>query len=94
MGENVKHTPGLKRATAERQPLEWQIEELIGYVMRYGGMCRDCADMDGVCQSGQPCDTEQRRAVIKHTISALAYGIKHGFIANPFAVPNQPEARP
>lgn len=62
-------------------------DDLIGYVLRYGGMCRDCADMDGVCQSGQPCDTEQRRAVIKHTIAALAYGIKHGFIANPFASP-------
>jgi len=62
-------------------------DELIGYVLRYGGMCRDCADMDGVCQSGQPCDTEQRRAVVKHTISALAYGIKHGFIASPFPAP-------
>lgn len=59
-------------------------EDLIGYVLRYGGMSRDCADLDGVCQSGQPCDTDQRRAVVKHTISALAYGIDHGFIANPF----------
>ena len=59
-------------------------EALIGYVMRYGGMCRDCADMDGVCQSGMPCDTDQRRAVIRHTIAALAYGINNGFIASPF----------
>jgi hypothetical protein len=62
-------------------------DDLIGYVQRYGGMCRDCADMDGVCQNGQPCDTAQRRAVIKHTIAALTYGIKHGFVANPFTSP-------
>lgn len=62
-------------------------DDLIGYVLRYGGMCRDCADMDGVCQSGQPCDNDQRRAVVKHTIAALAYGIKYGFIANPFTSP-------
>jgi len=62
-------------------------DDLVGYVLRYGGMCRDCADMDGVCQSGQPCDTDQRRAVVKHTVAALAYGIKHGFIANPFTSP-------
>lgn len=65
-------------------PEEAASDDVIGYVLRYGGMCRDCADMDGVCQSGQPCDTDQRRAVVKHTISALAYGIEHGFIANPF----------
>lgn len=59
-------------------------EALIGYVMRYGGMCRDCADMDGVCASGMPCDTDQRRAVIRHTIAALTYGINNGFITSPF----------
>ncbi|WP_421580864.1 Lar family restriction alleviation protein [Shinella sp. M31] len=68
-------------------PNEPAPDDLVGYVLRYGGRCRDCADMDGVCQSGQPCDTEQRRAVVKHTIKALAYGIKHGFIENPFIQP-------
>ena len=65
-------------------PVEPVQDDIVGYVMRYGGMCRDCADMNGVCQSGQPCDTDQRRAVVRHTISALAYGIKNGFIASPF----------
>lgn len=60
-------------------------EAAVKYVMRYGGMCRDCADMDGVCSSGMPCDTEQRKAVVRHTLAALTYGIKHGFINNPFA---------
>lgn len=61
-------------------------EELIGYVSRYGGMCRDCADENGVCpHSGAPCDTDQRRAVIRHTIAALRYGIEHRFIPNIFA---------
>lgn len=103
MADTVKHAPTnlldevdhiLGRALEERLSSEGHAtEDLIGYVMRYGGMCRDCADLDGVCQSGQPCDTDQRRAVVEHTISALAYGIKNGFIANPFAVPSQPEGR-
>lgn len=61
------------------------MSDVVGYVMRYGGMCRDCADADGVCPTtGMPCDTGQRKAVIEHTIKALEYGIKHGFIENPF----------
>ncbi|MEK1908196.1 MAG: hypothetical protein AAAB13_20680 [Pseudomonas sp.] len=60
-------------------------EEIVGYVSRYGGMCRDCADEFGVCpHSGVPCDTDQRRAVIRKTIEALRYGIKHNFIPNIF----------
>lgn len=61
-------------------------DEIIGYVSRYGGMCRDCADENGVCpHSGAPCDSGQRRAVIAGTIAALQYGIEYGFIPNIFA---------
>lgn len=68
--------------------------DLINYVGRYGGFCRDCADNDGACPlSGMPCDPKQQTAVIKHTIEALKYGIEHGFIKSPFAVkvPDVPE---
>lgn len=68
--------------------------ELINYVGRYGGFCRDCADNLGTCPlSGMPCDPKQQTAVIKHTIEALKYGIEHGFIESPFAVkvPDVPE---
>ena len=61
------------------------MDDVIGYVMRYGGMCRDCADADGVCPTtGMPCATDQCRATIEHTLKALEYGIKHRFIENPF----------
>lgn len=61
------------------------------YVVRYGGRCRDCADEDGVCPSkGTPCDPTVERAVISKTISALKYGIDHGFIENPFALDATP----
>lgn len=26
-------------------------KEVVGYIARYGGRCRDCADRDGVCPS-------------------------------------------
>ena len=55
--------------------------ELITYAVRYGGMCRDCADMvDGVCEhKGTPCDTKVFRAAIAHALAAWDYGGKHGF---------------
>lgn len=55
------------------------------YVLRYGGMCRDCADENGVCpNSGIVCDSEQRRKMVRHALEALEYGSKHGFIKLPF----------
>ena len=60
-------------------------EEVVGYVSRFGGMCRDCADENGVCpHSGAPCDNDQRRVMIAGTIEALRYGIEHKFIPNIF----------
>lgn len=63
--------------------------DIEGYVSRYGGRCRDCADAikRGVCDhSGGPCDPNVERAVIRKTIEAIDYGLKHGFIENPFEV--------
>jgi hypothetical protein len=69
-------------------------EEIIEYVSRFGGKCRDCADENGVCpHSGAPCDTDQRRVIIAKTIEALRYGIEHRFIPNIFAVRPSPETR-
>lgn len=59
--------------------------DVVNYIIRYGGSCRDCADNDGVCDDGTPCDPKTFGAVIKRTLKALEYGIKHGFVQNPFA---------
>jgi hypothetical protein len=60
----------------------------IDYALRYGGMCRDCADSSvrGICDnSGMPCDPRVCEKVIRHALGAWRYGIKHGFIDNPLA---------
>lgn len=55
-------------------------DEIVDYIARYGGACRDCADEDGVCpHSGLPC--ADRDKAIRHVLSALNYGIVHGFIS-------------
>jgi hypothetical protein len=56
----------------------------IDYALRYGGMCRDCADtrVRGICDnSGMPCDSEVCRKVITHALGAWRYGLKHGYLA-------------
>ncbi|MGK8640357.1 hypothetical protein ACRS7F_13375 [Brucella anthropi] len=66
--------------------------QIIDYVMRYGGRCRDCADEDGICPTnGTPCEPKVKRAVIEHTLKSLEYGLSHGFIENPFSIP-KPDA--
>lgn len=60
----------------------------IDYALRYGGMCRDCADtrVRGICDnSGMPCDPAVCRKVIAHALGAWHYGIKHGFVHNPLS---------
>lgn len=53
--------------------------EIVSYVARYGGMCRDCADENGICpNSGLACASNKG---IEHVLSALDYGLKHGYIA-------------
>ena len=55
-------------------------EELAAYVVRYGGRCRDCADHDGVCPGGLPCDPSQARDAVLHVVQALNYGFAHGYL--------------
>ena len=58
--------------------------DVVGYVARWGGNCRDCADENGVCpNSGLPCGGA--RKAIEHVIKALQYGVQHGYISNPLA---------
>lgn len=53
----------------------------VDYVSRYGGMCRDCADEDGICPtSGLPCAGAERQKAIRHVIEAVNYGLKHGYL--------------
>lgn len=56
-------------------------EAMVDYVLRYGGRCRDCADEFGICpSSGLPCDVGKAKQAIHHTLEAIAYGTKHGYI--------------
>jgi hypothetical protein len=56
-------------------------DETVRYIGRYGGMCRDCADEDGVCPgSGLPCDGNACDRAIRHVIDALNYGHKHAYL--------------
>jgi hypothetical protein len=65
-------------------------EEHVTYVQRYGGRCRDCADENGVCpNSGLPCGGSEK--AIRFVLRALAYGIEHKYLSNPFSV-TQPAA--
>ena len=58
-------------------------KSVVNYVLRYGGMCRNCADEDGVCpSSGLPCENADK--AVEHVLSALNYGINHGYIKSPF----------
>lgn len=76
------------RGTYEAKQVSENTEDkaAINYALRYGGMCRDCADtrVPGICDtSGMPCDPSVCEKVIRHALGAWRYGIKHGFIANP-----------
>lgn len=54
-------------------------KEVVSYVSRYGGRCRDCGDNDGVCPgSGLPCGSADK--AIRHVLEAINYGVKHGYI--------------
>lgn len=57
------------------------LDEQIDYAMQYGGRCRDCADNFGVCPgSGLPCEPKDARRAIRHVLTAIAYGTKHGYL--------------
>lgn len=65
----------------------------VNYVLRYGGRCRECADRDGVCETGLPCSVDDAAKVIRHIIGALNYGRSHGFLpASPPAPAGEPVA--
>lgn len=56
-------------------------DKIVSYVLRYGGLCRECADRDGICSSGLPCDPGYARRVVRHVIDAVNYGLAHKYIA-------------
>ena len=60
-------------------PREVVDDQTVNYVLRYGGMCRDCADQDGICPtSGLPCAGPEK--AVRHMLKALRYGIENGFL--------------
>ncbi len=70
----------MERLLAEHKtPRTYNTPEIIDYVVRYHGGCRDCADEDGVCpRDGIACG--RRRKAAEFVLEALSYGLKHGFI--------------
>lgn len=81
-------------ALRSSQPDDWRgieaSDEVINYVARYGGMCRDCADEDGVCpNSGLPCRGSDK--AIRHVINALNYGFWHGYLKQSPPLASLPE---
>lgn len=69
-------------------------DETVSYILRYGGRCRECADNPSqICViGGLPCNVDAARKVIRHTITALNYGIEHGFLAIGVPSPSISEA--
>lgn len=54
-------------------------KEVVDYIARYGGKCRDCADDGPVCpNSGMPCGGREK--AIRFVLGAYNYGVKHGFL--------------
>ncbi len=53
--------------------------DVIRYIIRYGGNCRDCADHDSICPtSGLPCGDSAK--AITHVLNAINYGTRHGYL--------------
>lgn len=85
--ENTRPTP-VAPVSPDATGTVQTFNQIIDYVMRYGGRCSDCADEDGICPTnGTPCEPKVKRAVIEHTLKSLEYGLSHGFIENPFSLP-------
>lgn len=58
-------------------------EKHIDFIKQYGGLCRDCADENGICPyNGLPC--EDRDKPIRYVLNALTYGLNHKMIPSPF----------
>lgn len=72
-----------------QEPVGLNRPEIASYVARYGGNCRDCANENGICSSsGMPCDSHK---AINHVLTALDYGLKHGYITATHPAPKQAE---
>lgn len=97
-GDEMCQAKAIRHAVATAVRAAKPAADIVGYVSRWGGKCRDCADENGVCpNSGLPCGGAQK--AIEHVIKALQYGVQHGFIVSPLAAapsaqratpPNQP----
>lgn len=62
-------------------------DDVVQYISRWGGHCRNCADNMGICHTGLPCGDGDK--AIAHVLTALAYGINNGFLPR---IPAQPPA--
>ena len=63
-------------------PYKFGSDDVVRYIARYGGMCRACADEDGICPtSGLPCENTDK--AIRSVLEALSYGLKHGHVILP-----------
>lgn len=63
-------------------------DDVVRYVSRWGGSCRDCADNDDICpRDGLPCGIGARHVAIRNVIKALNYGYSHGYLSPPPQLP-------
>ena len=77
----------ITKAAQAAQPVAFG-DEVINYINRYGGNCRDCADENGVCPSrGLPCADSKK--AIRFVLEALAYGLNNGYLKPATAQPQQ-----
>jgi hypothetical protein len=57
-------------------------KQVVDYIARFGGRCRDCGDHDRICpQSGLPCGGHE--TAIRHVLNAYNYGVENGFLKAP-----------
>lgn len=86
-GEHHKHVHPANLSALSNPPAQpgWRdipvTDETVSYIMQYGGRCRECADAMGVCPtSGLPCIADEARSAIRHTLRAINYGMRNGFL--------------
>lgn len=77
-----------KLTVTPASPFVRTTDEVVSYVMRYGGMCRGCADENGICPSvGLPCESAPARKAVRHVIEAVNYGLRHGYLPRAATTP-------
>lgn len=65
-------------------------DDLVTYLLRYGGRCRECADNFGLCPN-RPLPCADADKTIRHVLEAYNYGVTNGFIPDSSSPPTVKE---